>query len=126
MSASVYVMDVFKKCTACEHLWMSRDHFLNDPGTQLVGYQVNFENLELGFFLFNHETCRSTIGIPAGHFRDLYRGTVFKVNLAGTQNCPEYCLHEDQLLPCPEQCECAYVREIIQIIRDWKKVIKTN
>lgn len=114
-------MDIFKKCTACEHLWMSRDNFLNDSNTQLVGYQVNFENLELGFFLFNHMICKSTIGIPAGKFRDLYRGPVFKENMAGTESCPEYCLHEDQLLPCPEQCECSYVRDILQIIQDWPK-----
>jgi hypothetical protein len=23
--------------------------------------------------------------------------------------------------PCPSQCECAYIREILQIIRNWPK-----
>jgi hypothetical protein len=98
-----------------------RDSFLDDPATELVGYQVNFENLGLGFFLFNHMTCRSTIAIPAGQFRGLYTGPVFEENMAGSENCPEYCLHETRLTRCLEQCECAYIREIIQIIRDWPK-----
>ena len=114
-------MTLFKKCTACEHLWPTRDNFLNDPNTTLVGYQVNFDNLELGFILFNHNHCKSTIAIPAGQFRGLYNGPVFKENLFASNGCPEYCLQERQLLPCPEQCECAYVREIIQIIREWPK-----
>ena len=114
-------MTIFKKCSACASLWPSRESFLNDPNTVLVGYQVNFENLELGFFLFNHMICKSTIAIPAGQFRGLYSGPVFKENKLGSESCPEYCLHEAQLLPCPEQCECTYVREIIQIVRDWPK-----
>ena len=114
-------MAIFKRCTACEHLWPSRENFLNDFNTQLVGYQVNFENLELGFLLFNHMTCKSTIAVPAGQFRGLYNGPVFKENKTGSDGCPEYCFHENQLLPCPEQCECAYIREIIQIVREWPK-----
>jgi hypothetical protein len=39
----------------------------------------------------------------------------------GTEECPGYCLHQDELQPCPARCECAYVREIIQIIRNWPK-----
>jgi hypothetical protein len=114
-------MDTFKRCTACGHLWFSREKFLNDPNTQLVGYQVNFENLELGFFLFNHMACKSTIAIPAGQFRDLYNGPIFQEIKQGTENCPEYCLHEGKLLPCPEQCECAYVREVLDIVHHWPK-----
>jgi hypothetical protein len=114
-------MDAFKRCTACGHPWLSCEKFLNDPETQLVGYQVNFENLELGFLLFNHMICKSTIAVPAGKFRDLYKGPVFRDKILGTDHCPEYCMHEEQLLPCPEQCECTYVRDILQIVRNWPK-----
>ena len=114
-------MDDFKRCTACGHRWLSRERFLNDPNTQLVGYQVNFESFELGLFLFNHMTCKSTIAIHALQFRDLYNGPVFKEIKRGTENCPEYCLHEDQFDLCPEQCECAWVREVLHRVHQWPK-----
>jgi hypothetical protein len=114
-------MTEFKKCTTCGHLWPSRKDFLEDAATDLIGYQVNFDNLHLGFFLFNHLACGTTLGIPAGKFKDLSKGPVYSEKLLGTKQCPEYCLHENQLDPCPAKCECAYVREIIQTIRNWKK-----
>jgi hypothetical protein len=61
------------------------------------------------------------LAIRAGAFEDLYNGPVFKKRVTGSEECPEYCLHEDELLPCPNQCECAYVREVIQIVKNWPK-----
>lgn len=110
----------FKSCS-CGHGWPSRDTFLADPATQLIGYQVHFRELRLGLLLFNHLRCKSTIGIPAEDFRDLYDGPVFAERLTGTDDCPEYCLRVDYLERCPSQCECAYVREILQIVRRWPK-----
>jgi hypothetical protein len=115
-------MNNFKKCTFCGHLWQSRKDFLEDAATDLIGYQVNFDNLSLGFFLFNHLNCGTTLGIPAGLFKDLYNGPVFTERLTNTEKCPELCLHESELEPCPEKCECAYVREIIQAVRNWPKL----
>ena len=65
-------MNEFKICTCCGEPWYSREAFMTDENVQLVGYQVNFEALELGYFLFNHLKCESTIAIHAGLFRDLY------------------------------------------------------
>jgi len=114
-------MHVFKQCTCCDFSWISREEFLQDPHLELIGYQVNFENLKLGYFLFNHLTCESTIAVPAGRFEDLYNGPVFSERLTGYETCPGYCLHQDILQPCNALCECAYVREIVQIIRFWPK-----
>jgi len=114
-------MDEFKKCTLCGHRWLSRSDFLEDPSTVMIGYQVNFDHLSLGFFLFNHLECSTTIGIPAANFKDLYQGPVYSERLFGTKQCPEYCLHETQLDPCPAKCECAYIREILQAVKQWPK-----
>ena len=114
-------MKIFKKCTCCEFPWFTRDEFLNDSDIDLVGYQANFGQLELGFFLFNHLTCESTIALSAGNFKDLYAGPVFAQRLTGSDPCPGYCKHLGVLEPCDEQCECAYVRETMQIIRNWPK-----
>lgn len=118
-------MKLFKKCTCCGYNWLSREEFLKDVNIELVGYQVHFEELELGYFLFNHMACRSTIGIHAAYFRDLYDGPVFSTVLTETKACPGYCLQKEDLRPCKAPCECAYVREILQIVRGWpKKVIQ--
>jgi len=114
-------MDEFKKCTLCGRRWQSRDEFLKDPSTAIIGYQVNFDHLNLGFFLFNHLECGTTLGISAGNFSDLYHGPVYSERLFGSKQCPEYCLHETQLDPCPAKCECAYIREILQAVRNWPK-----
>ncbi len=110
----------FKKCTKCGFVWPERMSFLSDPQLCLVGYQANFEELVAGFFLFTH-ICGTTFSIEAGDFRDLYEGPIFSERLNGTNGCERYCLHEDDLRPCSAKCECAYVREIGQIILKWPK-----
>jgi hypothetical protein len=114
-------MQVFKKCSCCSIPWINRDEFLLDVNIDLIGYQANFSYLELGYFLFNHLTCQSTIAVPAGQFKDLYGGPLFVEKLTGSESCPGYCLQEAFLDPCQQECECAYVREIMQVIRDWPK-----
>lgn len=113
--------DVMKRCTCCGHLWHTREAFLGDPQLAVIGYQVNFDDLLLGLFLFDHLACGSTMALPAGLFRDLYDGPVYAGRATGTDDCPEYCLRKGELGPCPAKCECAYVREVLQIIRRWPK-----
>jgi hypothetical protein len=116
-------MEIFKTCSCCKIPWFSRDEFLADNDVDLVGYQVNFSNLELGFFLFNHLTCQSTFAVPAGLFKDLYDGPVFSEPLTGSEQCPGHCQHKDILSTCQAKCEGAYVRKIMQIVRDWPKEV---
>ncbi|KJS29112.1 MAG: hypothetical protein VR64_21400 [Desulfatitalea sp. BRH_c12] len=111
---------IFKQCTKCGYHWQSRDQWLRDPSVTLVGYQVNFKRLETGILLFNH-TCRTTLALPVLVFEDLYDGPVFVERAAGSEACPGHCLHESNLKPCPERCECAYVRYILHLIQQWPK-----
>lgn len=85
----------------------------------LIGYQPHFKALETGHFYFNHR-CRGTFTVTAGEFTDLYQGPVFEQPAAGSGACPGYCLKRDALQACPALCECAYVREVMQIIRQWR------
>ena len=110
----------FKRCTCCAAHWSSREEFLSDPDVALIGYQAHFEDLKTGFFLFNH-ACQTTMAIGVEAFLDLYQGPVFGQRATGGKNCLGYCLHRDELRACPVQCECAFVREIIQIVRNWPK-----
>lgn len=86
----------------------------------MIGYQVHFDELVAGLFLFDHN-CGTTFSIQAGSFQDLYDGPMFIEKLTGTEECGGHCLHKDDLRPCPAKCECAYVRKIMQVILSWPK-----
>ncbi len=111
----------FKICPVCKHIWKTRNDFLDDPDVRIVGYQVHFEELTGGLFLFNHSE-QATMTVRAGEFIDLYNGPMFADRLTGADECPGYCLKECELRPCPNKCDCAFVREMIQIIKTWPKV----
>jgi len=110
-----------KRCTCCGHAWPALEAFLADSQLEVAGYQVNFTDLLAGLFLFNHLTCGSTIAVPVEFFRDLYDGPIYAHRATGTADCPEYCLYVSELGTCLAKCECAYVREILQIVRRWPK-----
>ncbi|MBN1534172.1 MAG: hypothetical protein JXA20_15985 [Spirochaetes bacterium] len=110
----------FKRCSKCQQAWQTREEFLEDPAVVLVGYQTNFGELQLGFLLFNHD-CRTTIALEAGIFTDLYDGPVYTERRTGCEECPGYCLYQSELRSCPAACECAYVREVLQIVMKWQK-----
>jgi hypothetical protein len=114
---------MFKTCTGCGCQWRSRDDFLSDPQVAMIGYQVHFEDLKTGLFLFNHlaPQCRTTVAIAAGEFTDLYAGPVFAGKMQGKATCPGYCLRRESLDACSTHCECAYVREVLHVIRAWNK-----
>jgi hypothetical protein len=111
----------FKTCPLCAKVWTSRRELLTDPDIELVGYQVDFEELALGLFLFNHNTCQTTLSVRAGRLKDLYLGPVFRERKTGQQECQGYCLRRSALGPCPAECECAWVRGLLQVIRNWPK-----
>jgi hypothetical protein len=92
----------------------------------LVGYQVNFDELTLGLFLFNHRVCKTTLSIRADLLRGLYIGPVFKERRTGQDDCPGYCLKSTELAGCPAECECAWVRRLLQIIRGWPKFARRS
>jgi hypothetical protein len=112
---------IFKRCPKCGVEWPTREAFLSDYSLETIGYQVSFEDLVEGIFLFQH-SCGTSLGIAAGEFRSLYDGEVFQERATGTDKCPGFCLRIDELRACPAQCECAFVREILQSVLDWTKV----
>lgn len=111
---------VLKKCPNCGYEWTDLKHLLDDPDVEVIGYQVNFIRLSAGYFMFNH-VCKGTFTVPADRFKTLYNGPVYSGRATGSKACPGYCLHKEDMRPCPVQCECAYVREILNTIRKWPK-----
>ena len=111
-------MSNFLKCSHCGEVWKTRKQYLEDPDIKIIGYQVNFRDLELGLFLFNHLTCKTTLALKANKFTDLHKGSILKERKTGTDSCPDYCLNKSELGACNTQCECVYVRDVIQIIKN--------
>ena len=112
--------EIFKTCPMCSTVWKTRDEFLNDTSLEINGYGADFEKLERSFFYFTHtkEGCLSTSVIKAKHFLDLYSGERFTERRTGQDDCPGYCLEKNQLNRCGAMCECAFNREVIQIIKE--------
>lgn len=110
----------FKTCPFCAHNWYTRTEFLNDRTLKLNGYQADFEALGKGLFFFTHhvEGCYTTMTILSAAFYDMYSGKRYAERKTGSEECPGYCLLIDCLERCSVACECAFVREIIQIIRE--------
>lgn len=106
----------FKKCPKCRRSWRDRESFLSDPDLRLIGYQVNYGELNAGLFLFNHD-CRTSLAVKAGEFADMHKGPIFESRFANTDRCAGHCLHVNDLNPCPNKCECAYVRDVLQEVK---------
>ena len=104
----------------CGFVWPEKASFLNDPTLQIIGYQANFDELMAGLFLFQHN-CGTSLAIKAEAFEDLYDGPIFTERMSGTNECEGHCLLDNDLRPCPAKCECAYVREVVQVILNWPK-----
>jgi hypothetical protein len=111
---------MFKQCSVCSRRWRDREDFLADPGLEIIGYQVFFEEIKDGLFLFNH-TCKTTLALKVAEFDDLYKGQKPDTVALGTDTCSGYCLDMTELKACNSQCKYAYVRDIIQVIRKWPK-----
>jgi len=123
LKKGVYTMPVFKECLPCGYKWFLRDDFLSDPSIEIIGYQVNFDDLAAGIFLFNH-SCGATFSLSVRNFNGVYVGPIFQNRATGSDDCPGYCLYQDQLDRCSARCECAYVRNIIDIIKKWSKKVQ--
>lgn len=111
----------FKECTMCGKVWRERGELLSDRDVRVSGYIAHFKELELGLFLFNHESCKSTLAVKAKRFIDLVTGPIFVERMTGREECPGYCLHKNELRPCPAKCECAHVRNVLDRVARWMK-----
>ena len=111
---------IFKTCPMCKHTWRTKDDFLNGPHLRLVGFQSNFKEIEEGMILFLHysDNCGTTLAIPVKEFSDLYKGGKYAESKYGTDKCEAHCLDEGDIERCTVKCKNAYIREVLQILRN--------
>lgn len=109
----------FKKCPNCLEVWSTQEKFVDDGLLEIIGYKANFEKLEEGLFFFTHkkQDCFSTMAIEVKEFLNLYTGPIYPERKAESEECPRYCLDKYQLDRCTALCDCAFVREIVQILK---------
>ncbi len=112
--------DHFKVCSGCNKVWHTQERFISDCDLELNGYKANFEKLENGLFFFSHKQdgCHSSITTEVNDFMNLYSGPFYTDRKIGTEDCPDHCRNIEQLDRCEALCECAFVREILNHIRE--------
>jgi hypothetical protein len=113
----------FKICPTCSKSWKILKEFLSDPNLELSGYQVNFADLKGGLFYFNHlqENCGTTMAVSVKEFTELSPRPMLASRGQRPDCCPDFCVRQGALDPCLVECECVWVREIMQVIRNWTK-----
>lgn len=112
----------FKSCSMCKSSWEKQQDFLADQKLKLCGYQPHFSEPESGSFLFNHmvNSWQSTIAVRVEEFINLYTGVKYPESRMGSSECPGHCLNSECLDHCNAPCRFAYVREIMQVIKEQK------
>ena len=115
--------EAFKICPFCHQAWPTLEEFLSDPELRLTGYQASFEDLLGGLFMFTHisEKCGTTLSIPVQKFVSLSDRPIVSKRTEQTECCPQICQHKNNLGPCPVECECTWVREVLQKIQEWSR-----
>lgn len=110
---------MFKVCPCCGKEWITQKEFLEDTNVTVISYKPDFMELKYGQIFFNHliDSCKSTITLFVLAFENLYSGVRYHENRAESKECPRFCLDKDQLNRCDQRCECAYVREILSILK---------
>ena len=110
----------FQTCKHCGREWSDRDAFLADAELPLTGCQVDTDAPAHSVIVFDHRApgCGTTLTIRVTDFEDLYTGPRHKVNWAPSAKCFGLCFDPENLDRCSAECSCAYVREILQAVRE--------
>jgi hypothetical protein len=117
----------FQVCDCCGTIWPTRDAFLSDGNLRVDGYKPNFQTLEEGLFFITHDRdeCGATLAIAARNFLGLYGGPRYTERKTFSDECSRYCLDPEKLDRCAALCECAFVREVLQIIGNRLETART-
>jgi hypothetical protein len=108
--------DIFKSCPTCSENWATRDEMVADPQVSFAGYQAFVRDGVLGLFLFNHLSCGTTMALSAKQFEDLKKTGIYQQSAGHEKKAVSHCLTSQSDEPCPKQCECAFVQEVIDTI----------
>jgi hypothetical protein len=108
----------FMACSRCGAVWKTREAFLSDGLLRVDGYRANLQAIETGLFFVTHERegCGFTLTLAAREFLDLYGGPRYSARKTFSDECPRFCLDDRELQRCVVQCECAVVREVLDIV----------
>lgn len=109
----------FKTCSKCRAAWQGPLELVADQSLVVTGYQPDFEDPASGLILLlhNRDGCRTTLAVKAGDLRAFYRDDRPTLLMAGSDDCPRYCLSSEELATCRNPCSMAWVRQVIQHLR---------
>ena len=123
----------FKTCLLCNTSWYTVDDFIRDPEVDIIGYQPHPAKTGAGLFIFGHRHCNSSISVRLDALSELQvcltrdAESVYIIGpdmiqeSCSTATCFENCLRKTDSANGNLQCECSYVREVMQIIKHLPK-----
>lgn len=109
-----------KRCTLCGTVWASAWDLVWDEELRVEGYQASLDGVENGLILVTHtrEGCGTTLALPVSAVGELYLGPRYAEALTGTEECEGLCLDENRLDECGAPCSLAWVRTVLQYLRE--------
>jgi hypothetical protein len=112
----------FKVCSKCGRAWHTQEDFVCDADLEVNGYQAAFGDPDEGLILVTdqRDSCGTTLGVEAGTLRPLYRGPDYRELCTGTDLCEGLCVDEHRLEECSAPCAMAWVRVVLQYLRQHK------
>jgi hypothetical protein len=111
--------EAFKTCSLCRHCWQRLNDFVLDPALRVEGYQASFLDPKKGLILLTHqaENCDTTLAIKVEALEPLYDGPTYLERHTGGDDCGGYCLSQGKLEECLAECDMAWVRKVLQLLR---------
>jgi len=101
------------KVCGCGAVWNDYESIVQDKEMTVIGYQANMGIPDKGFFLFNHEKCKTTLAVNVTNFYPMYKGVIYTEKKKGTNECKGYCLDKENFLDCTADCSLAHIRKIL-------------
>ena len=81
---------------------------------------MHFHDQKGGLFLYTHvnSDCLTTLAVPVKSFLSLS-----DLPLLADRLChgSELCVRKGETAELPQQCECQWVKHILEIIQNWEK-----
>ena len=110
----------FKTCSKCGKIWNSISDYILDKTLVINGYQANFVQPENGLILATHHEydCDSTLSVYAQSIRHLSASETYQTLNKGKDTCKMLCVDQGNLEYCGAECSMAWVREVIQYMRE--------
>jgi len=113
----------FKQCPNCE-LWFSIDDIIENPSISMIGMRICESDPELSLYYFFHNSpeCQTTFAIPVQQMRSFIIKQIPLKLQTGSLDCELRCVDLFDTEVCSQKCRNAPYRELLNKMKENKKV----